>query len=172
MQCNNRNDTCPNLFLTCTSSRNAVQALASYYCLAGKIGGTKFWQMSKNACFGEYNFGVSALAANVLCPAVILARQNLANNHPFAKFANFYSCRYFLLYESLISNIHNQKRAYMMYCLVHNMFVGVHIVWLSYCTCTVTVYNNVVVVIVVVVVVVVVVVDSDCNYNNRVPTRS
>ena len=33
-----------------------------------------------------------------------------------------------------------------MYTLLHNMFVGIHIVWLSYCTCTVTMYNTVVVV--------------------------
>ena len=54
--------------------------------------------MSKKGCFGEYNFGVSALAALVLHPAFILARQNLANNRPFAKFANFYSVQYFPLY--------------------------------------------------------------------------
>ena len=63
-------------------------------CIAGKIGGTKFWRMSKKGCFGEYNFGVSALAAHVLRPAFILARQNLANNRPFAKFANFYSLHF------------------------------------------------------------------------------
>ena len=41
--------------------------------IAGKIRGTKFWQMSKKGCFGEYNFCVSALAAHVLRPAFILA---------------------------------------------------------------------------------------------------
>ena len=68
------------------------------YRIAGKIGGTKFWRMSKKGCFGEYNFGVSALAAHVLRPAFILVRQNLANNRPFAKLANFYSLQYFPLY--------------------------------------------------------------------------
>ena len=68
------------------------------YRIAGKIGGTKIWRMSKKGCFGEYNFGVSALAAHVLRQAFILARQNLTNNRPFAKFANFYSLQYFPLY--------------------------------------------------------------------------
>ena len=58
----------------------------SVYRIAGKIGGTKFWRMSKKDCFGKYNFGVSALAARSV---FILVRQNLANNRPFAKFANF-----------------------------------------------------------------------------------
>ena len=71
----------------------------SVYRIAGKIGGTKFWRMSKKdcfgvGCFGEYNFGVSALAAHVLRSVFILVRQNLANNRPFAKFANFYSLQY------------------------------------------------------------------------------
>ena len=44
------------------------------YRIAGKIGGTKFWWMSKKYCFGEYNFGISALAAHVLRSAFILAR--------------------------------------------------------------------------------------------------
>ena len=44
-------------------------------------------------------FGVSALSAHVLRPAFILAHQNLANNHPFAKFTNFYSRQYFPLYS-------------------------------------------------------------------------
>ena len=45
--------------------------------------------MNKKDGFGKYNFGISALAAHVLHPAFILARQNLANNCPFTKFANF-----------------------------------------------------------------------------------
>ena len=73
----------------------------NYYRIAGKIGGTKFWRMSKNDCFGKYNFGVSALAAHILRPAFILGCQNLANNHPFAEFANFYSLQYFPLYGIL-----------------------------------------------------------------------
>ena len=34
------------------------------YRIAGKIGEKKFWRMSKTGCFGEYNFGISALAAS------------------------------------------------------------------------------------------------------------
>ena len=80
------------------------------YRIAGKIGGTKFWRMSKKDCFGEYNFGVSALAAHVLRPAFILVRQNLANNRPFAKFANFYSLQYFPLYGTRsASSSHNNS---------------------------------------------------------------
>ena len=71
---------------------------AFIYRIAGKIGGTKFWRMSKKGCFGKYTFGVSALAAHVLRLAFILARQNLANNRPFAIFANFYSLQFFPLY--------------------------------------------------------------------------
>lgn len=56
-----------------------------------KIGGT-FWQMSKKSCLGKYNFYISACAAHVLRHTFILVSQNLAIDHPFAKFAYFYSC--------------------------------------------------------------------------------
>ena len=76
--------------------------------------------MSKKGCFGEYNFGISALAAHVLRPAFILARQNLANNRPFAKFANFYSLQYFPLYGTLEPEI-----------LASTKIIGLRQLWLK-----------------------------------------
>ena len=59
------------------------------YRIAGKIGGTKFWRMNKEGCFGEYNFGVSALAAHVLRPAFILERV-LSPNSPIVTPSNIF----------------------------------------------------------------------------------
>ena len=41
--------------------------------------------MSKKGCFGEYNFGDSALKAHFITPSIHLVHQNLVNNHLFAK---------------------------------------------------------------------------------------
>ena len=70
----------------------AVRAAPLAYRIAGKIGETKFWRMSKKGCFGEYNFGVSALAAQVLRHFGV---PKFGEHRPFA---NFYSVQYFPLY--------------------------------------------------------------------------
>ena len=60
------------------------------------------------------------LQAHVLCPAFILAHQNLANNCPFAKFANFYSLQYFPLYGTLEPEI-----------LASTKIIGLRQLWLK-----------------------------------------
>ena len=49
--------------------------------ISGKIGRTKFWQMSKKVALVN-----TILAVQHLWPTFILACQSLANKHPFAKF--------------------------------------------------------------------------------------
>ena len=76
------------------------------YHIAGKIGGTKFWRMSKKDCFGEYNFGVSALASPRITFSIHFGVPEFGEQSFFRQIRQFLLPPIFSAIQYVICNMH------------------------------------------------------------------